>query len=55
MKLPIPQNNAVQTAFRLPLKDWEEIGKLAKENECEKSDIIRYIIAKFLSEQIEQK
>ena len=50
MKLPIPQNNDVQTAFRLPSKNWEKIKELAKENKCEKSDILRYIIAEFFGD-----
>ncbi len=47
MKLDIPKISEVQTAFRLPKEDWEKIEKLAKENKCSKSDVIRYIIKEF--------
>lgn len=49
MKLDIPKTAGVQTAFRLPEEHWIAIQKLAKENKCSNSDIIRYIIAKFLT------
>lgn len=50
MKLPIPRKADVQTAFRLPKEDWDKVVALAEENQCEKSDILRYIVNKFFND-----
>lgn len=48
VKINIPKTADIQTAFRLPNEHWQEIVKWAKENNCSKSDVIRYIIAEFI-------
>ena len=48
MKLNIPKVADVQTAFRLPKEHWDRIVKLAKENKCSNSDVIRWIISEFI-------
>lgn len=48
MKLDIPQVASIQTAIRIPKEHWEIIIALAKENKCEKSDVIRLMIKEFI-------
>ena len=50
MKLNIEKVADVQTAFRLPEEHWNRIVKLAKENKCSNSDVLRYMIARFIEE-----
>jgi len=48
MKLNIPKKAGVQTALRLPKEHWDIIVALAKENNCEKADVIRLMISEFI-------
>ena len=48
MKLDIPQVASRQTAIRIPEDHWQIIGSFAKENNCDKSDVIRLMVKEFI-------
>ncbi len=48
MKIDIPKTAGVQTAIRIPEEHYKVIENLAKENKCEKSEVIRFMIKSFI-------